>query len=482
MPVVNSVVNSKENCTGTMMAVVHRAHFLHLDEGADMNATVDPSRGVDFSALIDDRPADKVFRVDRAIYTDRDVFEAELEQIFEGSWVYLAHESQLPNVGDFFTTWMGRQPVIVNRLPGGEVSALINACSHRGARVVNTMQGNATTLTCPYHGWCYDPSGRCTKRKEERSGWGGRPAPENVDLKRVARVESFRGFIFGSLRADVPDLVEHLGQARVFIEQLADQSPQGMEVVPGYSSYIVDGNWKLQAENGVDGYHVSTVHRNFATTMGRRNARKEADAASRTEVDRFSGRVRTGAYDLDNGHNVLWAVRGNPEVAPLFEARAQVEPEVGAVKWEWMCGRGRNLLLYPNLFLMDQSSTQIRVLRPLAADRTEVTVFCIAPIGESRAARKTRLAKFRDFFLMSGLATADDSVVLEETQFGAQGSALTHWNLYDRGLDRVVSGPDDDARELGIEPVTSAPTFDHEAIYHGQYRRWRTLMVEGANE
>ena len=439
-----------------------------------MNPT--PSDELKFAALIDDRPGDGAFRIDRAVYTDEQVFEREVERIFEGSWIYLAHESQVRASGDYFTTWMGRQPVIVNRRPGGEVGGLINACAHRGARLVSTQQGNATTLTCPYHGWCYDSSGRCTKRKDERGGWRARPDPANVNLTPIARVESYRGFIFASLSAQVPELAEHLGDARTFIDQLAEQSLAGMEVVPGYSSYVVDGNWKLQTENGVDGYHVSTVHRNFATTMGRRNARKRDGDDTRTEVDRFSGRVRTGCYDLGNGHNVLWAERGSPEVAPLYEAREQLEPIVGPVKWDWMCGRGRNLLLFPNLFLMDQSSTQIRVLRPLDAGRTEVTVFCIAPIGESRKARKARLSKFRDFFLMSGLATADDSVVLEETQAGVRGGTSGRWNLYDRGIELMTAGPDEEAKRLGISPVSSSPTFDHEAIYHGQYRRWRELM------
>lgn len=439
-----------------------------------MSAITNPDANLGF--LVDDRPSDGVFRVDRAVYTDPGVFEQEILHIFEGSWIYLAHESQLPNTGDFFTTWMGRQSVIVNRLGGGGVGALVNACAHRGARVANTQRGNATTFTCPYHGWCYDPKGRCTKRKDERAGWRSRPDPENVDLKIVPHVQSYRGFIFGCLNAEAPPLEEHLGDARPFIDQLADQSREGMEVVPGYSSYVVDGNWKLQTENGVDGYHVSTVHRNFATTMGRRNARKIADDATRTEVDRFSGRVRTGCYDLGNGHNVIWAERGAPEVAPIYEARERIEPRVGQVKWDWMCRRGRNLLLFPNLFLMDQSSTQIRVLRPLDVDRTEVNVFCIAPIGESRTARKSRLAKFRDFFLMSGLATSDDSVVLEETQSGVGGGHSSQWNVYDRGLELVTAGPDEDAKALGINPVSSSPTFDHEAVYHGQYRRWLELV------
>ncbi|MEM7250960.1 MAG: SRPBCC family protein [Pseudomonadota bacterium] len=426
--------------------------------------------------LFDDRSDEGVFRIDRRVYTDADVFERELVTIFEGSWIYLAHESQIPNPGDYITTWMGRQPVIINRSPAGVLGGMVNVCSHRGARLVSRLQGNATTLVCPYHGWCYDTQGKCTKRKDERTGWRRRP-PSDSDLRRVPHVASYRGFIFGSLNPDACSVEEHLGESRAFIDLLADQSPRGLEVVPGVSSYVVDGNWKLQMENGVDGYHVSVVHRNFATTMGRRNERNSAGEYSRTEVARFSGRVRTGGYDLGNGHSLLWAERGNPEVAPIHEAAETLRPQIGDVRWDWMCGRGRNLFLFPNLFLMDQSSTQIRVVRPLSPERTEVTVFCIAPIGESRDARKARLSKFRDFFLMSGLATADDSVVLEETQTGAYARA-DRWNVYDRGLDFVTPGPDDDAKALGIAPVSSSNRFDHEAIYHGQYRQWWRLVGE----
>ena len=425
--------------------------------------------------LLDDRVEDRIFRLDRRAYTDEAIFEAELATIFEGSWLFVAHESQLPQPGDYVTAWMGRQPVIINRRPGGAIGGVVNACAHRGAKLVSQRQGNARTLVCPYHGWCYDTQGRCTKRKDERSGWRSRPEPDNADLKALACVESYRGFIFASLSPDVPPLEEYLAESKTFIDLLADQSADGLEVVPGYSSYVVDGNWKLQMENGVDGYHVSVVHRNFATTMGRRNDKNSTDEQHRTEVARFSGKVRTGAYDLGQGHSVLWAERGMPQVAPLYEAKGVLKPVVGDVRWEWMCGRGRNLFLFPNLFLMDQSSTQIRILRPLSPDRTEVSVLCIAPVGESRAARKARLAKFRDFFLMSGLATADDSAVLEETQSGTY-ARNDRWNLYDRGVEFLTPGADEDAKALGIRPVSSSNSFDHEAIYHGQYRKWWELV------
>ncbi len=431
-----------------------------------------------FASLVDDRSAEGVFRVDRSIYTDPEVFAAEIERIFEGGWLYLAHESQVAEPGAWLAVWMGRQPVIVNRRADGSLGALLNACAHRGARLTPTRRGKAPIFVCRYHGWCYDTYGRCTRIKDER-GAALPPGVSRADfaLKTVPRLASYKGFVFGSLNPDAPPLEEHLGEARPVIDLLADQSPDGMEVVAGEASYVVDGNWKLQTENGVDGYHVSTVHRNFVSTIRRRDLNSGASGAARTDNTRFTEALRNGCYDLGNGHNLIWTERGMPEAAPLWEARERLLPEVGERKWTWMCARGRNLLLFPNVFLMDQSSTQIRVIRPLAPDRTEVTVHCIAPRGESRAARAARLAKFRDFFLMSGLATPDDSAALEDTQRGCEGR-LDRWNDLSRGFGAMQPGGDDAADDLGIRPVSSSPRWDHETLYHGQYRQWRRLMAD----
>ena len=124
---------------------------------------------------------------------------------------------------------------------------------------------------------------------------------------------------------------------------------------------------------------------------------------------------------------------------------------------------------------MDQPSTQIRVTRPIAPDRTEVRVYCIAPRGESREARAARLRKFEDFYTVTGMATPDDLAALEDCQHGANG-ALTRWNGLDRGLGMVSKGPDEAAQDIGVNPLTSGTTYDHETLYYGFFRKWRDLM------
>lgn len=430
-----------------------------------------------YGAMVDDRPEDGVFRIDRRMYDDPAVFEAELAHIFETTWVYVAHESQIAEPGDYIWTEVGRQPVIINRLDDGRVAGVINACSHRGALLTAKRQGNARVLVCRYHGWTFKSDGACVRIKEEEIGFPDGVDKSCYDLTPVPRVESYKGFVFASLNPDAPPLAEHLGDARPFIDMLADQSPEGMEVLPGSAAYVVECNWKLQIENGVDGYHVGVVHRNFALTVRRRNEISGAAGMKLTENARFDpGAVETACYDLGNGHNVIWSDRGAPEAAPLYESKDKLLPKVGETQWNWMVGRGRNLLLYPNLFLMDQSSTQIRIIRPLGPDRTEIRVYCIAPKGESATARAARLNKFRDFFLTSGLATPDDSVALEDTQAGVAGRRA-RWSPFERGMATAESGADAHARELAISPDGRNTPWDLETIFLGQYRRWRDLMA-----
>ena len=144
--------------------------------------------------------------------------------------------------------------------------------------------GNKSSFTCPFHGWTFSNNGKLLKAKDESTG--GYPETfkheGSHDLKKLPRFQSYRGFLFGSLNPDVVPLEDFLGETTTIIDQIVDQAPEGLEVLRGNSSYIYDGNWKLQMENGCDGYHVSSVHWNYATTMDRRSetGTKAVDANS----------------------------------------------------------------------------------------------------------------------------------------------------------------------------------------------------------
>jgi benzoate/toluate 1,2-dioxygenase alpha subunit len=430
----------------------------------------------DVATLVEDREAEGVFRIDRGIYTRPDIFDAELDRIFGRVWVYLCHESQVPEFGDYYAADIGRQPVFAIRQRDGGIGAFINACAHRGAILTRRRRGNAKTIVCRFHGWCYDTSGACVRVRDKETGWGDGFDLSDHGLTPVPRVASYRGFVFGCLDPHVIDLEDHLGEARPFIDMLADQSPEGLEVVPGTQTYTVRGNWKLNAENGCDGYHVGVVHSVFAKAMAKREALGDAGGQRRTEAGRIKGIMPAGCYDFGNGHNMIWSDRELPEVAPLYESEGRLLRDFPKEKVDWMLRRGRNLFVFPNLHLMDQSSTQIRVTRPISPDRTEVRVYCIAPKGESRDARIARLRKFEDFFMVSGMATPDDLAALEDCQFGAAGTSA-RWSGLERGLDFAVRGADAPARGIDANPVSSGTRYDHETLYYGFFRRWQQLMT-----
>src|SRR5512140_1373862 len=166
----------------------------------------------DIKFYVDDRVADGVFRVRKEAFTDPVLFDLEQRYIFERVWNFLGLESQIPKPHDFFTAHIGRTPVIVSRDAQGAIAGLVNACRHKGAAVCRAEQGRAKYHVCPYHGWAYDSAGKNVDVKDRKTGgYAGAFDSQSHDLARIARIESYRGFLFGSLSADVPPLAQWLG-------------------------------------------------------------------------------------------------------------------------------------------------------------------------------------------------------------------------------------------------------------------------------
>jgi len=442
--------------------------------------TLPTSTTKDLPAYIRDHPERGEFTIDRSIFTDPEIFDLEMRYIFEGNWIYLAHESQLPRPHDFYTLTIGRQPIVLMRNKAGDVGGFLNVCPHRGATVCLTKRGNQKVITCPYHGWSFNTDGTLVGVK----GYATGAYPESFDqldhgLVPIPRLASYRGFLFGSLNPAVDDLTTHLGEARMLIDMMVDQAPQGLEVVRGSTDYTYNGNWKLQAENGVDGYHFDIVHRTFLGVFQRRAA-SQKDTVRALDVGRLEKPgLTTGCYDLGNGHTLLWTDYPNPQDRPSYSQRSEFLAKFGETRTRWITDRIRNLLLYPNVFFMDQVSMQLRVIYPLAVDKTRIATYCVAPVGEDAATRAHRLRQYEDFFNASGVGTPDDLAAFEACQRGYRGR-LARWQQgYARGLRRLLPGADAEAQTLGLCPQSSSPDFCDEALFHGQYRQWLALMLRG---
>jgi benzoate/toluate 1,2-dioxygenase subunit alpha len=185
-----------------------------------------------------------------------------------------------------------------------------------------------------------------------------------------------------------------------------------------------------------------------------------------------------GFYSFEHGHLLLWTNWTTPEDRPNFDRRDELTAQFGKARADWMIEKSRNLCLYPNVFLMDQFSSQIRMYRPIAVDKTEVTIYCIAPKGESAEARGHRIRQYEDFFNASGMATPDDLEEFRSCQIG-YGAKHVAWNDLSRGATHWIEGADDDAKSTEMKPLLSGAKTEDEGLFVVQHAYWRDALIEG---
>ena len=435
----------------------------------------------DLRDLVDDRPEEGVFRVHRDVFADPELYELERKFVFERTWNFLTIESQLAKPNDFVTCWIARTPIVVTRGPDNRIHAFLNVCRHKGAMVVASEHGNSRYLVCPYHGWTYDCAGKNRDIKDRAAA--AYPASfdaESHDLLPLPRVESYKGLVFGSLSPDVPPLADFLGEMKVFLDLAMDQGPHGMEFVPGRVAYTYRGNWKLQLDNGVDPYHLTSTHVSFIGIQARRRG-----GAGNLEARQFDWAKRAqreaGVFCFPNGHSVFWTDQPEAEKRPIYPTIDEVRARVGEVRAHWML-RARNIQVFPNMQIADAMTLMLRTFRPVAVDRTEMRSYCLAPIGEKPELRAWRLRQFEDFFNPTGLATPDDTVTYEDCQRGMGAEGFSWLQGYARGIADLTPGANAPAEALGLKPASSAVgTFETgpETPFHPAYREWRRLMAAG---
>ena len=440
------------------------------------------------AALVDDRPKDNIFQVDRRVFTDPAIYEAEIRHVFEATWNFVGLETQLKNTDDFFTTHIGRHPIMLTRDRQGTINAFLNTCRHRGTIICPFKSGRRALHVCRYHGWSYDSAGHNVAIPELEAGqYPADFAQGDHDLIKVAKLGIYRGFIFASLSADVPALEDYLGETRRFLDLVVDQSPTGeVEFVPGESIYTFDANWKLQFENGLDYYHFAATHGSYVDILKRR----PADAASMIGMpeEPAGEQEGQGSFNFEHGHAVNWSIKravlyGRPLSASTSELAA-ARDRVGPDRAKWML-RQRNLTIFPNLQVIDILSAQVRTWRPLAANKTEMVSHCLAPVGEPADLRALRIRNYEDFFNPTGLASSDDNVMYEFCQSGYEAGTAGYTQGYLRGVGTHSVGDSRHAAELGVSPAEwsfGTTGFGGETNFHSGYREWKRLLERAASK
>jgi benzoate/toluate 1,2-dioxygenase alpha subunit len=415
-------------------------------------------------------------RVSRRVYTDPEIFELEMTRLFGRAWLYVGHDSQVPNPGDFITTELGRQSVIMIRHTDGSMRVLLNRCTHRGAKVLNERSGNARYMSCLYHGWTYDTEGKlisvpipedCAK-SFDNGAMGLAPAP---------RADSYRGFVFASLAPIGISFEDHIGSMKANIDDLVDRAPEGrLALDAGMHRYTYRGNWKLQLENVLDSYHVPFGHASTVNKSGVQFARREGDELGAKVVDKdktsSDWKVRR-SYDMGHGHG--WTsntmLDEGKRSSPAYDAYVQsLIDKVGEERARQILKpKLHNSLIYPNVSIMGLN-IHIRVIKPIAVDLTEVTVYPIRLLGAPDSMNFGNIRLLNVTHSAASFVQTDDVEAFARTQVGLQ-SQLTEWVDISRGM-----GYEDRDPELNAPRAKATD----EMVMRAQYRAWLEYMREAA--
>ncbi|HZA24874.1 MAG TPA: aromatic ring-hydroxylating dioxygenase subunit alpha, partial [Dehalococcoidia bacterium] len=322
---------------------------------------------VDLRNLIIDHPTEGIFKVHRSSMTSREVLDLEWERIFEQCWLYLGHESEVPNPGDYRRRTVAGRHLFFNRDRDGQIRVFLNTCPHRGALICRQDEGNAQVFQCFYHAWSFNTKGELRGVPDE-AGYGEGFDKKALGLKPPPRVESYRGFYFVSFNPEIEDLVTYLAGAKEYLDLIVDQTEIGLRMVRGSNKYHIKANWKLLVENSLDGYHVFPTHQTYWEYMALEGLQVPKDR-------RGIGRA------LGNGHPVMEndCIYGRPIAYwnPIFgeeakeeiaQTRARLVEKYREERAVRMAEKSRNLLIFPNLIINDTTSITVRLFWPTAPD------------------------------------------------------------------------------------------------------------------
>lgn len=417
---------------------------------------------VDNDKLVDDDREGQRFRVSRTAFVSKEILARERTNIFDKVWLYLGHESELAKPGDFLTRAVAGRQMLFTRDNKNKFHALMNTCAHRGARVCRERIGNAKSFQCFYHGWVFGLDGTLRDLPGKESYPLGFHEHPSSNLKAAPRFDSYRGFCFISFNPNVESLPDYLGNAKEYIDIVADQSEAGMTVVGGTQEYAIRANWKLLTENSIDGYHGAINHATYLEYL--------QNTTGGFAMVQIGGVGR----DLGKGHGVIeyrapwgrpvaqwipaWGDDGKKRIDDIYNALVSRH---GKERADRIALYNRNLHVFPNLIINDIMALTIRTYHPLEPDHMAVNAWALAPVQENADDRMARLFNFLEFLGPGGLATPDDIEALEQCQQGYSNRAETGWNDISKGLTRET------------------PAFDDEAQMRGYWTEWNRRMYGG---
>ena len=415
-------------------------------------------------------------RVHRDVYLDPEIFRLEMERIWGRAWVYVGHESQVKEPGQFITTTIGTEPVVMSRDKEGQVHVMYNRCGHRGARVCSRKSGQTSMFRCPYHGWSYRLDGKLNTIPHD-CGYDNtgldREDPQ-FSMQPLARVESHRGFVFASRVEKGPDLKTFLGETIGTIDNMCDRSPVGeVEVVGRSLPYLHDNNWKMFIENLNDAVHPMVCH----ASVGH-SARKVVDRLPEGTptpgeaeiISPFGGSYEffdsLGCRTMDYGHSFMGGEASiHSAYSDIPGYMDKMVAAYGQERAEKILSQNRhNTTVYPSFTLKDAVQVA-RVCRPIAVDKTLVESWHFRLVGAPEEMLHRSITYSRLINSPASMVGPDDWDVYQRMQHALHSDSAQWVDM------RRFMGRDKPEGKHTVSPGTS------DQAPRNQYKAWCNYMT-----
>jgi phenylpropionate dioxygenase-like ring-hydroxylating dioxygenase large terminal subunit len=427
-------------------------------------------------------------RVHRSLYSDPAIFDLEMERIFGAAWIYVGHESQVKKPGDYFATFIGKKPVVLVRDAEGEIRVIHNQCAHRGALVVANDKGHAEEFQCCYHGWTYHLDGRL-KAVPLQHGYPRDFDPKNpkTAMTQIARVKSYRGFVFASQAEDGPDLEDFLGYMTTSFDDMVDRAPGGeIELAGGVFKHGYDGNWKIYLENLCDAAHPIFTHRSSIEAAQQQSDEAFSDGTGEIAIRQMRQNgapysfweTQVGIWTYPNGHSYLGDYHDDAKLVaalqdPVFrEYIAALEKNKGKDATKRILEVRRwNSNVYPNLSFMSQFQ-QLRVVHPISVNRTVVYTYNFRLKGAPEQMFRNTISFANIVNGTGSLVLTDDLEIYNRIRLGISSEGA-EWIEIGRGLQSDI--PDDHGGRRGKNSTS-------EVYIRNMLQAWLGYMTNGHSE